>query len=248
MVNYYNVLKVSQSASTDDLRNAINRELRLWSNRTNAPQIERRQEAERMVKILEEAESILLDETKRSEYNRKLTTAPSEERKIDDQDIAGKEDLVKEGWRLLIDDNVPDALYVATKATEKDASNPDAWALLAQAKFRWGETEDAIYEYKRAIKLRPNEAEYYFDLGTVYESAERWKEAFENYQRAANIAPSATFYRAAMGIVYVKLDMNDEAIQILRQCTNEEPENKTYKWFLAIALSDSMLSYFWKNQ
>lgn len=238
MVNYYSVLKVSQSASADDLKNAINRELRLWSNRTNAPQIERRQEAERMVKILEEAESILLDENKRSEYNRKLTTAPSEERKIDDQDVAGKEDLVKEGWRLLIEDNVPDALYVATKATEKDASNPEAWALLAQAKFRWGETEDAIYEYKRAIKLRPNEAEYYFDLGTVYESAERWKDAVGNYERAAKIEPKTSMYRAAIGSVFVRLEMHSDAIPILEQCVSEEPDNPTYQWFLALAYND----------
>ena len=38
-------------------------------NRTNAPQIERRQEAERMVKLLEEAEGVLLDSGKRSQYD-----------------------------------------------------------------------------------------------------------------------------------------------------------------------------------
>ncbi len=50
MVNYYNILNLSPTANEDEIRKAINRELRLWSNRTNAPQIERRQEAERMVR------------------------------------------------------------------------------------------------------------------------------------------------------------------------------------------------------
>lgn len=248
MVNYYSMLKVSQSASVEDVKNAINRELRLWSNRTNAPQIERRQEAERMVKLLEEAEAILLDEVQRIEYNKKLTIAPSEKRKIDDQDIAGKEDVIKEGWRLLIDDNVPDALYVATKATGKDAGNPEAWALLAQAKFRWGETEDAIYEYKRAIKLRPNEAEYYFDLGTVYESTERWKEAVENYERASKIEPKTSMYRAAIGSVCVRLQMHSDAIPILEQCVSEEPENTTYQWFLAWAYNDVCITEWPQGQ
>jgi tetratricopeptide (TPR) repeat protein len=239
MVNYYSILKVSQSASVDDVKNAINRELRLWSNRTNAPQIERRQEAERMVKLLEEAESILLNENKRSEYNKKLATAPSEERKIDDQDIAGKEDLVKEGWRLLINDNVADALFVATKATEVDGKNPDAWALLAQAKFRWGDIEDAIYEYKRAINLKPNDAEFYFDLGSVYESAERWDEALQQYQRASQIDPKETMYKASIGILFVKNDMFKEGIDILENCVEEKPDNTTYQWFLAIAYAES---------
>src|SRR5690606_30208091 len=112
-------------------------------------------------------------------------SAPKDERHIDDSELTGKDDvgLIKEAWRLLIAGNIADAMYVATKATQAQGNNPEAWAILAQAKFKWGETEDAIYEYKRAIQLKPNEASYYFDLGGVYESAERWNDALQQYQR-----------------------------------------------------------------
>jgi Flp pilus assembly protein TadD len=240
-------LNLAPTASAEEIKKAIHRELRVWSNRTNAPQLERRQEAERMVKTLEEAETTLLNPSKRAEYDRKLRSAPTEERQMDDADLSGTEDLVQEGWRLLIAGNIPDALYVATRATERQANNSEAWALLAQAKFRWGEIEDAIYEYKRAIKLRPNEASYYFDLGTVYESTERWNDALQQYQRASEVDPSSTMYRAAVGILFVKNERFQEGIDLLEPCVQKEPDNQTYQWFLAVAYHDYAMNDWWRD-
>lgn len=237
--NLYRILNIPQTASADEVKKAIIQGSRLWSNRTNAPQIERRQEAERMVKVLDQAEAILLDAAKRAAYDRQLVSAPAEEREIDESDLTGKADLVEEARRLLSEGEIPDALFVAEKATQKDGTNPEAWAVLAQAKFRWGDIEDAIYEYKRTIKLRPNEASYYFDLGSVYESAERPGDALKQYQRAAQIDPATTMYRAAVGAVLVKNDEYAQGIQILEQCRQEEPENPIYQWFLAIAYDAS---------
>jgi tetratricopeptide (TPR) repeat protein len=236
--NYYRILNVSPSTSPADIRKAIIKELRLWSNRTNAPQIERRQEAERMVQTLEEAERILLDPAKKADYDRKLQTTPEPTRQILDEDIGPAADLIAEGWRLLIGGQVADALYVATKATEFQGNNSEAWALLAQAKFRWGDIDDSIYEYRRAIKLKPNGDSYYFDLGSVYESVDKYKEAVENFEKAVRIKPQETMYRAAIGAVYVKLSMNKEAIDILEQCVREAPDNSSYQWALAIAYSE----------
>jgi Flp pilus assembly protein TadD len=244
MVNYYKMLELQPTAKEDEIKKAINKELRNWSKRTNDPRLERRQEAERQVKDLGDAEAILLEPAKRAEYDKQLRTAPTEERQVDDSDLAGKADLVQEGWQLLIAGNISDALYVATKATEKKGNDPEAWALLAQAKFRWGDVEDAIYEYKRAIKLKPNIAPYYFDLGSVYESAERWSDALQQYQRASQIEPSTTMYRAAIGILLLKNDLYKDSIEILEQCMQEEPDNKTYQWFLAIAYSESSYQHW----
>ncbi len=236
--NYYRVLNLSPTASADEIRKAISRELRMWSNRTNAPDIARRQEAERMVRILGEAETILLDDGKRKVYDRELTSLPTEQREISDAELDADEDLVAEAWRLLTNGEVPDALYVATKATERDGNNPQAWAVLAQAKFRWGETEDAIYEYKRAIRLRPNEASYYFDLGSVYESLDRAPDALQQYQRASQIDPMTTMYRAAVGVMLLKTDKIEQGTEILERCTQEEPDNASYQWFLALAYTN----------
>jgi hypothetical protein len=77
MANLYNLLKVSPTASEEEIKKAINQELRVWSNRTNAPQIERRKEAERMLNHLEDAKRILLDAAKRKQYDLHLQTTPA---------------------------------------------------------------------------------------------------------------------------------------------------------------------------
>jgi len=57
---YLQLLKISRGASEEDIRAAIIRELRLWTHRTNSHKLEVRQQAERMVAILEGAGGILL--------------------------------------------------------------------------------------------------------------------------------------------------------------------------------------------
>lgn len=69
MPDYYRVLNLTPVADEEEIKKALNREMRLWSNRTNAPQIERREEAVRMVKLLEDAEGVLLDARKRRQYD-----------------------------------------------------------------------------------------------------------------------------------------------------------------------------------
>lgn len=239
MENYYQILDLDQTASVEQIEKEINKQLRIANNSTNSPKLEKRQFAERMIKILHEAREILLNPSKRQEYDRKLQTTPTRERKVDEAEVAGSENLVDLGWKLLIDGNIPDALYVATQATKRDPENHETWALSGQAKFRWGEDEDAIADYKQAIKLLPNEASYYFDIGTIYESNERWGDALQQYQRAVQIDPSTTMYRAAVGVLLIKTENYDDGIKILQQCMQEEPDNSTYQWFMAIGYADS---------
>jgi len=247
MDNYYEILKISPTSSVEEIKKAINKELRIWSTKTNSAKLEVRQQAERMVKCLDEAETIFTDSSKRAEYDRNLKGSPKQESHVDSSKFKGGEDLVPLAWKLLSEGNVADALYVATKATEQQGDNAEAWALLGQAKYQWGETEDAIYEYKRAIQIKPNEAYYYFDLGTIYESIERWEESLKQYQRASQIEPATSMYRAAVAGIFVRHGMYREGVDIMEQCVKEEPTNKSYKWLLALAYHEGMLNTWWKN-
>lgn len=239
MVDYFKVLDVPITAQAEEIKVAIKDKRRLWMQKTNSPQLERRQEAEVKVKQIDEAEKILLNSSKRPEYEKQLrTNTTNDERTLDEAELQGGVNLIKQGWDLLIKDNIADAIYVATIATERQGDNSEAWALLAQAKYRWGEIDDSIYEYKKAIKLKPNEPDYYFELGGVFESEQRWQESIDNYQKASKINPSRSMYRAAIGQVYLRLEMFNDAIPILENCVSEEPKNETYNWFLALAYND----------
>lgn len=239
MQNFYKILNVQPTAKDDEIKKAIHQALRLWSNRTNAPQIDRRQEAERMVKILEEAEAALLNPAKRAEYDRQLKNAPAQEKSAGKAVLDAAQDLVAEGRKLLADGNIGDTLYVATKATERDGSNPEAWALLGRARFLFGDVDDAIYEYKRAIKLKPNEGVYYSELGDVYNDTGKFDDALVQYKRAAQVEPGVAWYRADVGRLLARQGNVDEAVQMLEQCVKEEPNAKAFRSWLALAYLDS---------
>ena len=239
MQNYYKIINVEPTAKDPEVKKALHETLRLWSNRTNAPQIDRRQEAERMVKLLEEAETILLNPAKRAEYDKQLKNAPRQESSTDKAVLDAAQDLVAEGRKLLAEGNIGDTLYVATKATERDGGNPEAWALLGRARFLFGDVEDAIYEYKRAIKLKPNEGVYYSELGDIYNDTEKFDEALTQYKRAAQVEPGVAWYRADVGRLLARQGNVEEAVQILEQCVKEEPDAKSFRSCLAMAYLDS---------
>lgn len=238
MVNFYELLGVNQKASEDEIRTKLKAKKRIWTQRQNAPKLEQQQEASNHLRMVPEIEATLLDAQKRIKYDEQLLSSPKEKSHVDTSKIEA-DDLINEGWRLLSVGNIPDALMVATKATEVQGNNPDAWALLGYTKAQWGEVEDAIYEYKRAIKLRPNDASFYFDLGGIYEGIEQWKDAMQQYERSVQIDSGITVYRAAMGGVFIKNEMYEEGIDILEKCNQEEPDNDDYKYFLAIAYVES---------
>lgn len=244
MENYYRALNIAPTATEEEIRKALLRDRRLWSNRTNAPDLERKQEAERMVTLLANAEQILLDPTRRQQYDVALRNAPVDQPQVSQTDTGTEHDWIREGRRFLSDGDIPNALYAATQATQTHGGNSEAWALSAQAKFRWGQIPDAVYEYRRAISLRPNEAQYYFDLGSVYESTENWQSALQEYQRAATINPLSTMFRASVGEAYLRLENYQAAITTLQQCVSEAPENPTYRWYLAAAYADGSYEHW----
>lgn len=235
MENYYRALNIASTATEEEIKKVILRDRRLWSNRTNLPDLEKRQEAERMVKLLVAAEQTLLNPVSRQQYDQQLRTAPVEQPQTNQAQTGEQHDWIREGRRFLSNGDIPSALYAATQATQTMGNDPEAWALSAQVKFRWGQPQDSIYEYKRAIGIRPNEAMYYFDLGSVYESIEDWNDALQHYQWASKIEPASTMYRASIGEMYFNLDRYQEAITTLKQCVAEEPDNRVYREYLALA-------------
>ncbi|HOP06287.1 MAG TPA: tetratricopeptide repeat protein [candidate division Zixibacteria bacterium] len=242
--DYYKELSVGRTADEEEIKEALNREARIWTNRTNAPDAHHRDEAKRRLEKLDEIEQCLLVPAKREAYDASLKQSSREVATIGEAIVSESSDaksMIDEVWRLLAIGDIPGALWLATKATERFPTNPWVWAVLGQAKFRWGQTDDAVYEYRRAINLDPRPSEFYFDLGTVYESVEQWQEALDNFERAARIDPDIVMYRSAVGSVLVRMDRYHQAIPILEGCVAEEKDNLTYSWYLAMAYNDMII-------
>jgi DnaJ domain len=71
--NYYSLLKVARTASLNEVKDALRLQRRHYNNRANsAPKAEDRLEAQRMIKLLEEAGRTLTDPSARELYDARL--------------------------------------------------------------------------------------------------------------------------------------------------------------------------------
>ncbi len=149
-------------------------------------------------------------------------------------------ELHETGRALLRANDPAKAIVVANKCVELDGDNPESWALLGEAKFLWGDHEEGLGTYKKAIALRPDYAPYYYSLGTMYESLERAPEALLQFQRARHLDPSNNSYQAAeaamlcdRAIAQHDLSALDENMAILEQCHQRGSSNEFVRADLA---------------
>ncbi len=142
MDDLYSILKVSRTASADEIRSAIHRELRVWTQRTNAPVMEKRQEAERMIKLITEAEPILCDPGRRADYDRRLDAAVRAPTRVTSSQQASDpafELLVEKATLLVRAGHYPPAISLLKKAMDMEPGNVRVQQMLKDAKQEWGQ-------------------------------------------------------------------------------------------------------------
>ena len=80
-----------------------------------------------------------------------------------------------------------------------------------------GRYEEAVLQFKEAIRINPKAPEAYNDLGIVYYAQGNLQGAIEEYKKAIEIDPD--FYKAYnnLGIAYYKQGSIEEAISALKE-------------------------------
>ena len=98
----------------------------------------------------------------------------------------------------------------------------------------------ATSHYRRALKLSPNSASVYSNLGTAYFARKKYKEAAEAYQTALSLDKEVFEHHGSYGVLleersveerakfhfylaqtYAKAGMNDRALQYIRKALEE---------------------------
>ena len=117
-----------------------------------------------------------------------------------------------------------EALEVAKKAIELDASNASAHAELGYIYMRFGEYEIAERELQKAIQLNPNDWVSYRHMGAVLLYSGDPDHALEWYEKVKEYDPylSPGVYMN-MGIAYYLKDENEQAIYWLKEASVKYP-------------------------
>ena len=128
----------------------------------------------------------------------------------------------------------------AIKVTDKKhpnlalAHNHFGLALFAEQR-----NEEAIYNYKTAIKLNSNYTYAHYNLGIALFAEQRNEEAISHYKTAIKINPKFTNAHYNLGIILLQKEEIKEAIHHFREAIRLRPSFEKARDYLGVALFQS---------
>src|SRR5690625_4913269 len=121
MDNYYAIFNIDENLHGDELQTELRKIQKRLITRQNAADINRRQEAERKLVLIQEAMDILLDEEKRKEYDAQLIHANHKKQTITNQKEEEINKQQEEEHKLVLIQEAIDILLDEEKRKEYDA-------------------------------------------------------------------------------------------------------------------------------
>ena len=137
-------------------------------------------------------------------------------------------------WVLVIAPNSALAWQVNAQVT------PDVQQLYAEATAaqQRGDSAAAIEKYQAIIRLAPNLAAAYNNLGTLYFKNHDYTSAVDVLQRCLELAPDMHSASAVLGMSYFELRQSEKAEPFLRAALSTNPTDDNVEMILALALID----------
>lgn len=240
MVNYYELLSISQDADRASIEQAIKKTRRLWNNRANSPDASIRAEAEQHVREIAEAEKILLNDSKREEYNRQLSQSPRNDG-ADQQSSGNPSDWEEEYFQAYNRDLTDAAAQIAQRAIAANERNGRAWFLYGEALRRGGNNEGAIGPLQHASLLLPDDAKVYRQLGFAYMDVGKSNDSLKAFYNATNCDPNDSEYYSLRAMLFRNAEMIDEAISEARMAYKMAPNDNSVRFECFFALYEDAL-------
>lgn len=114
---------------------------------------------------------------------------------------------------LIDDEKYKEALPLSEKLLKENPHDFAAHYNHAVISFHLKKYEDALQDYRFLYQAVPDNAEYPFQIGNVYENMDSLKKATEYYTKAINITNKDFLYFFKRGTCYLKLEWYNEAIR-----------------------------------
>ncbi|THV42457.1 hypothetical protein [Glycomyces buryatensis] len=222
MDDLYAVIGIAPSSTAEAIETKIKEQARLWNKRVNSPDINKRHEAENMIRLLDQARATLLDEAKRAEYDREL--AADQSRRLPEQaaPTAGINWLDRAETALARND-YSSAAYAARQARELQGESAPVWAALYRSNLGLGNFQDALYEARQTLQYDPDDPDVHLDLGFINENLGDQPAALAAYQDAARHPDRSAQGQIGSAVVLAQMTRHDEALPILENLYSTAP-------------------------
>ena len=110
---------------------------------------------------------------------------------------------------------------------------------IAELYLKFNQAEEALKEYLILLKRDPNNAEYYFEVGKIFEERNRTDKAAQYYKKATDLNPCNGEARARLGLILYRAKRSVEARAELDAAVRAQPENYEAWYYIGKILKDS---------
>lgn len=186
MNNYYEQLGIDQELQGEELNKALKQLRKKLVMRMNAPDLQKRQEAERMMQLVDEATLILCDKDKRHKYDKELKKKKNQ------------------GTQNAYQEQAAAATQVAENAVETLIS-------LAEDMYSAGNYQGAIDTCHKVLGMGITNSRVYYVLGMTYMDLNNVNEALKVFQNAVAQNPDDQDMILYLAKLCVLMDRADEA-------------------------------------
>lgn len=200
MINYYVELGLDPSMDDAALEAALRTLKKKWTARTNAPDLQKRQKAERIVELLNEASRILCNKEDRADYDRRLNreknkqTAPT----INTQESA-----------------MPAAPSGAGAA---------ALVSLAESFYERGQYQQALEIAAKALAAGVNDPDLYYTMAMCYAENGDYDRAYDTMYYSVSQTQDPDLKAMLIRLCLRLFNMKDRARQLLDEMMRDYPD------------------------
>ncbi len=150
---------------------------------------------------------------------------------------------IKEALNLAVgkhqEGKLEEAKIIYERILEEDAFNSDALNLLGAIDYQQGRFREAVEKIGGAIRLKPNDAIYYYNLAMAYDSLNEEEKSAESFEKVLEIEPDygkAYVAHYNLGIYYAN---KGEIVEALEHYNKAVEFNKNFfdaRWNRALCL------------
>ena len=135
----------------------------------------------------------------------------------------------------------PEAVALLTDMAPRHRQNDRVLGALGEVLYEQGKPLDAVTQFERAIKQRPNSALYYAGLARALLQANRLSGAIQAAQNAIELAPDVAQYHALLGLAFdfsKVISVSFQAEREYRSALSLDPQNALARAMLGLHASD----------
>lgn len=118
---------------------------------------------------------------------------------------------------------------------QPEVKSPEQIFHTAQQSLQAGSYSEAEKGFLEVLRLNPNSAAAYANLGVVYLRTNRFQAAVESFQQAAHLAPEVAGIHLNLGLANLNLGKYKEAIPHFRRALDLEPGQSRTRYLLGLS-------------